>query len=162
MVARSFQAIREYRLEAPGHARGPSCDRDGPALGPVRLLRKSDMGFEPRPAEELSRLFTTIFARPTDCAGLTPGLQAVANAINRGDLALAMIATTQMRLPTLSEEEARRAATAVRLAEASEDDPDHPGWPKGTPGGLGGKFRPKDEAAESVTTVQRKKNGGSA
>jgi hypothetical protein len=30
------------------------------------------------------------------------------------------------------------------LAKASSDDPVHPGWPAGTPGGLGGKFRPKD------------------
>lgn len=30
------------------------------------------------------------------------------------------------------------------LAKASADDPVHPGWPAGTPGGLGGKFRPKD------------------
>jgi hypothetical protein len=27
---------------------------------------------------------------------------------------------------------------------ASPDDPEHPGWPAGTPDGRGGKFRPKD------------------
>ncbi len=30
------------------------------------------------------------------------------------------------------------------LGKASTDDPEHPGWPAGTPGGRGGKFRPKD------------------
>ena len=30
------------------------------------------------------------------------------------------------------------------LAKASPDDPEHPGWPAKTPGGLGGKFRPKE------------------
>jgi hypothetical protein len=28
--------------------------------------------------------------------------------------------------------------------KASPDDPEHPGWPAGTPDGRGGKFRPKD------------------
>jgi hypothetical protein len=31
------------------------------------------------------------------------------------------------------------------LGKASPDDAEHPGWPKGTPGGRGGKFRPKDD-----------------
>jgi hypothetical protein len=30
------------------------------------------------------------------------------------------------------------------VQKAAADDPAHPGWPAGTPGGLGGKFRPKD------------------
>ena len=34
-------------------------------------------------------------------------------------------------------------ADARDIHKASPDDPKHPGWPKGTPGGLGGKFRPK-------------------
>jgi hypothetical protein len=157
MAARPLPVIREYRLEPPGHQQGASCDRDGPALAPIRLLVKTEEGFAPRPLEELNRLFTHIFTRPLDCAGLMLGLQAVANAVNERDLPRAMIATTQMRLPTLSAAESRRAATAERLLKASEDDPDHPGWPKGTPGGLGGKFRPKDAAAEGAGMVERKK-----
>jgi hypothetical protein len=35
----------------------------------------------------------------------------------------------------------------LALLKASSDDPEHPGWPAGTPGGRGGKFRPKDGAA---------------
>jgi hypothetical protein len=35
------------------------------------------------------------------------------------------------------------------LGKASVDDPEHPGWPAGTSGGRGGKFRPKDGAAAS-------------
>jgi hypothetical protein len=33
------------------------------------------------------------------------------------------------------------------IRKASPDDPEHPGWPAGTPGGIGGQFRPKDGAA---------------
>jgi hypothetical protein len=32
----------------------------------------------------------------------------------------------------------------LALLKARSDDPEHPGWPAGTPGGQGGKFRPKD------------------
>jgi hypothetical protein len=32
---------------------------------------------------------------------------------------------------------------AESIHKASPDDPKHPGWPAGTPGGQGGKFRPK-------------------
>ena len=39
---------------------------------------------------------------------------------------------------------------AQALAKASPDDPEHPGWPAGTPGGLGGKFRPKEGGDESA------------
>jgi hypothetical protein len=43
------------------------------------------------------------------------------------------------------------------LGKASPDDPKHPGWPAGTAGGLGGKFRPKDgtEAVISDEAKQR-------
>jgi hypothetical protein len=34
-------------------------------------------------------------------------------------------------------------AAAIRLVKASPDDPKHPGWPTGTSGGRGGKFRPR-------------------
>jgi hypothetical protein len=35
------------------------------------------------------------------------------------------------------------------LGKATADDPEHPGWPAGTPGGKGGQFRPKDSAANA-------------
>jgi hypothetical protein len=35
------------------------------------------------------------------------------------------------------------------LGKAAADDPAHPGWPAGTPGGKGGQFRPKDSAANA-------------
>ena len=41
-------------------------------------------------------------------------------------------------------------ASAPDVSKASPDDPVHPGWPAGTPGGLGGKFRPKDGSAREA------------
>jgi hypothetical protein len=37
------------------------------------------------------------------------------------------------------------------LGKASPDDPEHPGWPAGTPGGRGGKFRPKDAEGDNTS-----------
>lgn len=47
------------------------------------------------------------------------------------------------------------AASALGFRKASPDDPVHPGWPAGTPGGLGGKFRPKDGTAAGEAAVKR-------
>jgi hypothetical protein len=116
-------------------------------------LVKTDAGFEPRAVEELNGMLGRTFGRAVDCAVLLPGLLTVARALNDGDLARAMIATTFMRLPYLDEDEARRAAAAVALSKASEDDPKHPGWPKGTPGGRGGEFRPKDALSEGSKQI---------
>jgi hypothetical protein len=53
---------------------------------------------------------------------------------------------------------AKKQSAKLALLKASSDDPEHPGWPTGTPGGRGGKFRPKDSdssdtAAENVQLV---------
>jgi hypothetical protein len=42
---------------------------------------------------------------------------------------------------------------AEGIRKASPDDPEHPGWPAGTEGGRGGKFRPKD-ASELTQKVK--------
>jgi hypothetical protein len=39
---------------------------------------------------------------------------------------------------------AETQSAKMALLKASPDDPDHPGWPAGTPEGRGGQFRPKD------------------
>lgn len=160
MNSARFPPIREYRLFPPGHPQGASCDADGLALGPIRLLVKNAYGLEPRPVGELNNVFTRTFGRPIDCAGLLPGLRTVARALNEGNRALAAIAATQLRLPYLSEEEARRAAIAEVMNKAAPDDPKHPGWPAGAPDGRGGEFRPKNEdLGESVKRARRKKTG---
>ena len=153
MDGAKFQAERGHQLDPPGHPRGVSCGAEGPALGPIRLLVKTAVGFEPRPVAELNSLFGRIFARPIDCAGLLGGLSAAARAVNEGDLPRAMLAIQHMRLPYLNQDEAGRALSAEALSKASPDDPDHPGWPAGTAGGRGGQFRPKDQAGEDATKI---------
>src|ERR1700733_4103762 len=145
LVGNSFQEqFQEYRLEPPDHPSGVSCDENGPALGPIPLLLKTADGFELPPVDELQRLLHKTFGRPFDSSVLLRGLPTVARALNDGDLARAMMATLLLRLPALSEDEATRARDAVAMAKAAVDDPKHPGWPKGTPEGKGGQFRPKN------------------
>ena len=48
------------------------------------------------------------------------------------------------------------------LGKARPDDSEHPGWPAGTPGGRGGKFRPKDDATnegENATPTASERSG---
>jgi len=153
MEGAKLQAMRGYRLDPPGHPRGVSCDTQGPALGPIRLLVKTTDGFAPRPLEELNVVLGHTFRRSLDCTRLWQGLWAVSRALNDGDLARAMIGATQLRLPYLEEDEARRAAEAEAMSKAAPDDPDHPGWPAGTEGGRGGKFRPKDKSNQDAAGV---------
>lgn len=124
-----------------------SCGENGPSVGPIRLLIKTGANFAPRPVEELNRVFSFVAGRPVNCSGLVSRLGSVTRAMNAGERAQAIFATQYLQLPTLTEEEARRADRAEALLKAAPDDPQYPAWPKGTEGGLGGKFRPKDGAA---------------
>ncbi|MGP7985425.1 hypothetical protein [Rhodoblastus sp.] len=149
-----FAGIRVHHLAPSADERGVSCDENGPKIGPVRLLNKTVSGFAPRPIEELNKVFGFVTECPVDCSALVERLKGVAKAMNEGELARAVFATLFMQLPPLTEEQAWRAAQAEKLFKASADDPKHPGWPKGTEGGRGGKFRPKDGvAAETANRI---------
>jgi hypothetical protein len=51
----------------------------------------------------------------------------------------------------------RLALVECFLAKASPDDPDHPGYPAGTPDGRGGQFMPKDKGSASLRELKRLK-----
>jgi hypothetical protein len=89
------------------------------------------------------------------------GLVTVASALNADDQCLARIAAVHLKIPDLPDADARHALEVEdaliqltreqrhtdrqtsEIRKASPDDPKHPGWPKGTPDGKGGQFRPK-------------------
>ena len=57
---------------------------------------------------------------------------------------------------------AERRSAKHALLKASSDDSKHPGWPAGTPGGLGGRFRPKDDnAGDAANSSHESVRGGS-
>jgi len=147
-----------YWLSPTGDPHGLSCDEDGVFLGGIPLMERvfdrSDRGhLAPRPADDLSREFGLLYGMPVDMAGKRNGLSAVANALNRGDLALAKIASVQMRLPDLPHFSARNESV-VKLAfllrrsglmKEEWDPAKHPRWPAGSADGRGGEFSPSGE-----------------
>jgi hypothetical protein len=66
--------------------------------------------------------------------------------------------------PAANGQDANAGSQSAKFAllKASSDDPEHPGWPAGTPGGLGGRFRPKeDNVSETASNSPESVRGGS-
>ena len=147
-------------LDSASDPLGVSCGPGGPRIGPVPLLRKTALGFVPRPAAELDFIFSSI-QYPILFARKINSLEVIATALNENDDARAWFTMTYMRLPVLRDEAARQCLLkAEALLKASADDPKHPGWPAGTPGSIGGQFRPKTgqeptSASRLPATVER-------
>jgi hypothetical protein len=118
------------------------CDPGGVSFGGVSLLRKTAAGFTPRPPEEVDALMLAAYGEIFDRDRLEGGLQATANALNRGDLELAMIATVQLRLPLLDADGASRVAALGDFL--AKYDPNEPRDRRGrwTTGGAGSPTRP--------------------
>ena len=161
-----------WRLSEGGeHNLGLACTHDGLILGRTPLVERRDQSFFVRDRSEIRRLLRRAYRTDLSVDHLMPGLAVVASALNANDPCLACIAAVHLRLPDLPDQTARDDMEAEdnlirssnwkspppprEMHKASPDDPKHPGWPAGTPGGLGGEFRPKD-GAEAVLTQQIK------
>jgi hypothetical protein len=101
-----------FRLTNERGGLGLSCTPAGVSLAGVPLLRRAQEEFVPRPASEVALLLKTAYGK--DLPGLRSRLGAIAQALNSGDFALAMISAVHTRTPELSQE------AALRLANASE------------------------------------------
>ncbi len=146
---------------------GPAITGDGMVLGRTPLIERRDMHFVVRERSEIERLLSRAFQTDLAADRLMPGLATVAAALNANDPCLARIAAVHLRIPDLLNRAARESMEAedilIKFADrnpalqsreihkASPDDPKHPGWPAGTEGGLGGKFRPKDGSEAAIT-----------
>ncbi len=160
-----------WRLSEAGEKNlGLPCTGDGLLLGRTPLVERRDVRFVVREPGEVDRLLTRAYQNAPPLNRLTPGFAAVAAALNANDLCLAHIVAVHLRIPDLPSQVARDAMEAEdvliksaarnrpfhvqtdkSIHKASPDDAKHPGWPAGTPGGLGGKFRPKDDAESAIT-----------
>ncbi|HWG06066.1 MAG TPA: hypothetical protein VG271_13715 [Beijerinckiaceae bacterium] len=114
----AFPPGRGSRLAPTNPSSGISCDETGPSLGPVHLLRRTPFGLEPRPQQELDFVFGKAFGAAVDWSKRMPDLAAVAEALDRNELALAKITTLHMRLPELDKTQVERARNADRLVKA--------------------------------------------
>jgi hypothetical protein len=122
---------------------------DGPTVAGIPLLTQSERGFEPRTCDELEDVFQKQAGLAIDSKDLHDRLSAIARAMNAGDMALAAIATSQLRPRTRPTSDRDVAG----LGKASVDDPVHPGWPAGSPDGRGGKFRPHESAGAAASAA---------
>lgn len=153
-----------YRLSSIGDPVGLSCDECGVFLGGVPLLEHApnsadEKRLTPRPIDDLSREFGMLYGVPIDMGGKQGGLSTVANALNRGNLALAKIASVQMRLPDLPRfsamnENAAKLVSLLRrggLLKEAWDPAKHPRWPAGSPDSQGGEFAPADSDSSDTS-----------
>jgi len=148
---------RVHALSLRRVGRGVFCGEDGLFVGPIPLLHNEPGSggkrrWAPRPLATINRDLARCYGAPVDAMAKMGGIGAVARALNDADPARACIAAVHLRLPEVLDSSplglAKCAAALARtgLLKASPDDPKHPGWPAGTPGGKGGQFRPKEES----------------
>jgi hypothetical protein len=146
-----------WRLSEPGVGNlGLACNGDGLVLGRTPLVELRGGRFVVRDENETGRLLRRAYGSDIAPERIMGGLATVAAALNANDLGLACIAAVHLRIPDLPNEMARDAmemedARVRSIQKASPNDPKHPGWPAGTPGGIGGQFRPKDSTDIAIT-----------
>src|ERR1700734_2398321 len=116
--------VRVFRLTDERGGLGLSCTPAGVSLAGVPLLRRAHAEFVPRPASEVALLLEAAYGK--DSPGLQPRLGAIAQALNCGDFALAMIAAVHTRTPELSQEAALRLADADEALTKYNYNPDEP------------------------------------
>jgi hypothetical protein len=123
---------RLFRLDDNTSGFGLSCDAEGLALAGVPLLCKGVAGFEPRTRGEINALLTHAnIGRKHPLTLTASGLNAVADALNQGDLAKAQIAAVFMRVPELDANSIVRMILAdAALSKFNPDQPrdDHGRW----------------------------------
>ncbi len=105
----------------------------------------------PRSAAELTAELCELYGFPVDISSRLDGLSAIADALNRNEVAIAQIAALQWRLrgpsPDAPSGNTELALSLYRSGLLKDDwDPaKHPRWPAGAPEGRGGEFAPKDQ-----------------
>jgi hypothetical protein len=102
--------VRTFRLTNEPGGLGLSCTPGGLSLAGVPLLRRTQTGFVPRSTSQVTSLLRAAYEE--DPTRLRSTLDAIANALNRGDFAAAMIAAVHTLTPEMSPEAALRLANA--------------------------------------------------
>jgi len=101
---------RGFRLASDSEDPGLKCTSQGLSLAGAPLLCKTAAGFAPRSADEVGALLKAAYGEGIDPAGLAPGLDVIAKALNQGDLGRAMIAALHLRLPGVGSDAIERIA----------------------------------------------------
>lgn len=114
--------LRIFRLTNESGGLGLSCTAAGLSLAGVPLLQKTEAGFVPRRAPDIAALINAAYG--ADTTRLQSSVEAIAQALNRGDLARAMITAVLTRTPELSSKAAAGLATVEKiLTKYNRDEP---------------------------------------
>jgi len=154
---KDLQGARWFRLATKPDGVRMRCGENGAFWGPVSLFTRTAnsvgrQSWMPRAVSQLNQELTALSALPIDLTCKMNGLNAVARALNAGNIALAQVAMLNPHLSDLPD--LRKAAASGRLLEiargfwesgvlkTAEFDPaKHPRWPQGAPASQGGRFR---------------------
>jgi len=119
-----------FRIANESESLGLGCTRDGVALAGAPLLKMTVAGLAPRPIGEIDQLLKAAYGPSFAAACVLTGLNLIAEALNRGDLARAMVAAVQLKLPDVSWAAAARMARIENaLAKFNPLEPrDWRGW----------------------------------
>jgi hypothetical protein len=145
---------------AAGDGRLAYLNADGAFIGRgVPLLERDAYGrFQPRDLAVLEALLAKGYGAPVEVGWRASRLNHVAEALNKGDLALAGISLVRLELPPLPSDDHAQA-----MAEADEwlskaYDPDQPRAPKGDPNG--GQWTSGDAGGAEAAPSQGAHAGG--
>lgn len=162
----SYLGRRFGLTDLPGA--GVSCGNNGVYVGAVPLLervcgpgvRGAPDQWQPRPVSDLNSELSACYGLPVEFDRKIDSLRRIAQALGRGDLVHAQIATVHLEIPdppplTKSTQtpgeilDLARQLQASCLLKAGWDPTKHPRWPAGSPGGIGGEFAPAGAASDA-------------
>jgi hypothetical protein len=119
--------IRTVRLATDPSQNGLYCGPDGVTLGGIPLLRETASGFLPHDPFNLQHLFDMAYgAGAIDASRYARRLAHVANALNKGDLPLAMIGGLLLKLPDVSTKTGKLPKPAGEFGPKQAFDEDQP------------------------------------
>ena len=100
----AMPGLRAFSLSAGQDSGGVSCNARGVFVGDVPLLERQRFDgrsgpWTVRPLAELNDELTACYRLPVDITAKAGALTLITNALNRGDFAMAAIATVQMQFP---------------------------------------------------------------
>lgn len=89
-----------FKLDQNPNGRGLRCDSGGLFVGRNALLQRDRQGnFEARPVAELQKVLGHVYGDETNWESRIRSVDLVANALNKGEMARAMMTAVLMRLP---------------------------------------------------------------
>lgn len=86
------------------HGQGVSCNEKGVFVGALPLIEPCQgcaglKKFQPRPVDDLNRDLSKRYGLPVDLGAKTGALAAIAQALSRGDMIHAQVATLHLQIP---------------------------------------------------------------